>query len=312
MGKYPYSFGEAVIYSGVLLITLWWIPVLGPIIIGYITGRKSGGPLKGLFAMAIPILLYTLFINSIHCGALNIPPSIMSYIQGNSIPNLLGISSLPFMNYINTTINLASNVGIQIESHLYYVPSSFFIMLAFAFIGGAVSRQVILERGLYKETMEEKEVKKRAPKPYNPNPPEESNEDDEPKRAPIPQAQYPQQIYAQPQPYPQPVYVQQVPQYPTYPQYPQAQYNPYQAPPQAPPMQQIPQGYYAQSMPREVEKQNKAVHATPQKSKRKSKRKKIKEFKEEDSKFVVHPMDTKKEIAINKKRINNENSIAFL
>ena len=311
MGKYPYSFGEAVIYSSILLITLWWIPILGPIIIGYITGRKSGGPLKGLFAMAIPIFLYALFIHSIHSGALSIPPSIMSYIQGKSIPSILGISPLPFMNYVNTTINLASNVGIQIESHLYYVPSSFFIMLAFAFIGGAVSRQVILERGLYKETMEENEVKKRAPKPYNPNPQDESEEEyNETKRVLMPRNQYPQQIYAQPQPYPQPVYVQQVPQYPTYPQYPPPpSYNPYQSPP----MQQVPQGYYVQSAPREMEleRQSKAVRITPQKSKRRNKRK-IKEFKEDDSKFVVHPMDTKKEIAIKRKRINNKHSIAFL
>ena len=310
MRKYPYSFGEAVIYSSILLTTLWWIPLLGPIIIGYITGRKSGGPLKGLFAMAIPIFLYILFIHSIHNRALSIPPSLMSYIQGNSIPSILGISSLPFMNYVNTTINLASNVGIQIESHLYYVPPSFFIMLAFAFIGGAVSRQVILERGLYKETMEENKVKKRAPKPYNPEAQDESEENEDPKKALMPRNPYPQQIYAQPRPYPQPVYVQQVPQYQTYPQYPQpSSYNPYQALP----MQQVPQGYYMQNAPREMklEKQSKAVHITPQKPKRRNK-KKIKEFKEGDSKFVVHPMDTKKEIAIKRKRINNEHSIAFL
>ena len=299
MGKYPYSFGEAVIYSGVLLITLWWIPVLGPIIIGYITGRKSGGPLKGLFAMAIPIFLYLMFLQAIQTGLINIPQNVNSYIHGAILTTTV---ALPFANYFENTINIATNVGLHIENYLYYAPPSFFIMLSFAFIGGAVSRQIILEKGIYpkrkekvkEEPKEEEIVPRRAPVPYNPYP--------EYAQQPSPQMYGPQN---QPNPYMQPYNAYPTPQM-------QQGYYPHHAQPRAT------QAYYAQPQYSENEmdaypnEDSLPIHPSKPK-RRRTKRKKIREFKDEgNSKFVVHPMDTKKEIAIKKKRINNEHSIAFL
>ncbi len=300
MGKYPYSFSEAVIYSSVLLITLWWIPVLGPIIIGYITGRKSGGPLKGLFAMAVPIFLYLMLLQAIQAGLINIPQNVNSYIHGTI---LTATAALPFANYFENTINMATNVGMHIENYLYYAPPSFFIMLSFAFIGGAVSRQIILEKGIYperkekvKEEPKEKEeiVSRKAPVPYNPYP--------EYAQQPNPQMYG---LQNQPSPYIQP--------YNAYPS-PQMQQGYYEQHAQM----QVPQGYYMQPQYKEDAmggyQRDEPISIHPSKPKRgRTKRKKIKEFRdEENSKFVVHPMDTKKEIAIKKKRINNEHSIAFL
>jgi len=296
MGKYPYSFGEAVIYSGVLLLTLWWIPILGPIIIGYITGRKSGGPLKGLVAMAIPIFLYLMLLQAIQAGLINIPQTYNSYFKETL---LTATAALPFMNYFENTVNVAMNVGMHIENYLYYAPPSFFIMLSFAFIGGAVSRQIILEKGIYPERKENvkeepKEVKqefpRKAPAEYNPYPE---------------YAQQPQpQMYRQ-QPYQPNPYIQPYNTYPT-PQMPQG-YYPQQVTQQAP-RQVRPQTQY------EVIEEEKEIQVHPSKPRRRrTKRKKIREFRdEENSKFVIHPMDTKKDIAIKKKRINSEHSIAFL
>ncbi len=173
MKKYPYSVGTAISYAVILLLTLWWLPILGPIIIGYITGRKAGGPVKGVVAMSIPILLYFAFIFALVQGWIHIP----SIFSTNFVGNLMGVfASLPvfsFLNYIDTTLNVAMNVGAYFQHYLYYAPPSFFIMLSFAFIGGAVSRMVILERGIFPEKKplflrkKEKLTEEDVPRPFH-------------------------------------------------------------------------------------------------------------------------------------------------
>ena len=173
MEKYPYNVGSAVVYSFILLAALWWLPVIGPIIVGYITGRKAGGPLKGLVAMAVPVFFYFFIIHAIHVGWIHIPPIVESYFTGTA---LTSVAALPFMNYVETTVNTATNIALYFTNYLYYAPPSFFIMFSFAFIGGVVSRQVILERGLYKERAPKRVPKKqkvkmedipRRPVPFN-------------------------------------------------------------------------------------------------------------------------------------------------
>ncbi len=143
--KYPYSFESAVGYSFVLLISLWWLPVLGPIIIGYITGRKAGGPINAVAAMIIPIGAYFLLIKAIGMGWVHVPHIVTSYLSTTAA----GAVMVP---YFHQTILTGLSISADITSHLYYVPSSFFIMLAFAFIGGAMSKQIIMERAIYPVT----------------------------------------------------------------------------------------------------------------------------------------------------------------
>ncbi len=141
--KYPYSLSGAIGYSIVLLVSLWWIPVVGPMIIGYITGRKAGGPVKGILAMMVPIALYFLILQGITMGWVHVPHIVSGYFGTPA--------SVVLVPYLQETITTGINVGISIEKYLYYVPPAFFIMLSFAFIGGAMSRLVILEKGIYPE-----------------------------------------------------------------------------------------------------------------------------------------------------------------
>ncbi len=140
--KYPYSMTEAIGYSIVLLVSLWWLPVVGPMIIGYITGRKAGGPIKGILAMFVPIALYFLIVQAIAIGWVHVPHLVQGYFTNT-------VASEIMVPYLRETITTGIAVGTDIMSYLYYAPSAFFIMLSFAFIGGAISRQVIMEKGLY-------------------------------------------------------------------------------------------------------------------------------------------------------------------
>ncbi len=313
MKKYPYNMGSAIIYSVALIATLWWIPVIGPIITGYITGRKAGGPIKGLTAMAIPLILYFMIVNAIHRGLINIPPVVSTYLGGTILTSTVAI---PFAHYIEKTAQVAMSVAVYLNHYIYYAPPSFFIMLSFAFIGGAVSRQVILERGIYKEKRAPyaKFLKKKETKEFEVE--EESEEKPIPvrRRAPVEYNPYPQ---------PQPMYAQ-----PAKPHYPHTD-------PQDYPPNYGPQPYYAVPQPQQTNQpiwvQNgrfndresqPAPQSVPQELPRKTKRntrrrpkrrKQIKPFEDErESKFVVHPMEQPKSVLIKKKSVNRDSSIAFL
>ncbi len=151
MKKYPYSVTAAISYAIILLLTLWWLPIVGPIIIGYITGRKSGGPVKGVVAMSVPIFLYFSFIFAVAQGWINIPRVFSTEFIGTLISTFGSLPVFSFLSYADATLNLAMHVGTYFQHYLYYAPPSFFIMLSFAFIGGAVSRMVILEHGIFPE-----------------------------------------------------------------------------------------------------------------------------------------------------------------
>ncbi|NPA75084.1 MAG: hypothetical protein GXO25_03255 [Euryarchaeota archaeon] len=158
--KYPYSMSSAVGYSIVLLVSLWWLPVLGPMIIGYITGRKAGGPVKGAIAMVVPIVLYFFIVYFMAIGWIHMPHMVSRYFTGYFASSVAGTSIL---TYVQETMNTGIMIGKHVENYLYYAPTAFFIMLAFAFIGGAISKQIIMERGIYPTRARPVIVKKEAP-----------------------------------------------------------------------------------------------------------------------------------------------------
>ena len=51
-----YSFWSASKYVLVLSLMLWWLPMFGQMIAGYVGGRRAGGPWKGVVASIIPVV----------------------------------------------------------------------------------------------------------------------------------------------------------------------------------------------------------------------------------------------------------------
>jgi hypothetical protein len=48
-----YDIRSSVLLGYVLSVVLWWIPLLGPMTVGYVAGRKAGTPLRGLVFAAL-------------------------------------------------------------------------------------------------------------------------------------------------------------------------------------------------------------------------------------------------------------------
>jgi|GEM_PF-1296498 len=52
-GKITYDFWSGVKYIVFLSAILWWIPLFGPMLAGYVGGRRTGGPKKGIIASIV-------------------------------------------------------------------------------------------------------------------------------------------------------------------------------------------------------------------------------------------------------------------
>lgn len=140
----PFNYWSAVKYGSILMFLLWWIPIFGPMIAGYVTGRRAGTPLKGIFAISIPLavvffvatMVTVKIIPTVWFGVDLAPDAIFGALA-QAVP-IFG----PFANF--TTGYLESFIGtIQGTSG---VRVDFYILgIAFAYIGGAMALQSLRE-----------------------------------------------------------------------------------------------------------------------------------------------------------------------
>lgn len=61
-------FRLTVFVASVSLVSLWWLPLLGPMLSGYVTGRFSGKKWLGVKAMIIPVIVIVILVNLAHFG----------------------------------------------------------------------------------------------------------------------------------------------------------------------------------------------------------------------------------------------------
>jgi hypothetical protein len=62
MTEKPGSIGSAMIWMFVLSILLFWLPVLGPLIAGFVGGRKAGGLGNAIIAAILPAILLSIVV----------------------------------------------------------------------------------------------------------------------------------------------------------------------------------------------------------------------------------------------------------
>ncbi len=134
-----YSFWGAVKITSILTLLLWWLPVFGQMIAGYVGGRRAGSPFKAVIASLIPVLAIFLIMLSFDAGLL---PS--SY-NGMSIDprNITGASTgVPFVDpYLAFLFTYIQAFMGTINSILLLRLDSYIVTIAFAYIGGFVALQ---------------------------------------------------------------------------------------------------------------------------------------------------------------------------
>ena len=125
-----YGIVRGMTWTVILSATLFWLPVAGPAIAGYVGGRKAGGPLRGIIAALIPAMVMFVLLAA---ASENMDMVRTGMVSGVSFdPEAL--ADLPAQ-----TIPLVAGIQQSIDSWAATPPDVMFIMIVFAIVGGALS-----------------------------------------------------------------------------------------------------------------------------------------------------------------------------
>jgi len=135
-----YSFWSASKYVLILSLMLWWLPMFGQMIAGYVGGRRAGGPWKGVIAAIVPVVcLYgvmTGFDSGIlpsHVFGVAIAPAAMSAALSTNVPFIS-----PYIQFSSDYVGSFVN-GLAGSSP--YGINLYVITVAFAYVGGVLAEQ---------------------------------------------------------------------------------------------------------------------------------------------------------------------------
>ncbi len=134
-----YSIWSAMKYTMILSILLWWLPVFGQMIAGYIGGRKAGSPWRGLIAAILPVIaLFSVITTLDYVFSQNL------YGSGTTTTSLLAgfTASMPIVGpYLDFAREYVSQFVNSLAGTSPYGLNSYVITLAFAYIGGILADQ---------------------------------------------------------------------------------------------------------------------------------------------------------------------------
>lgn len=135
-----YSLWSSAKYILILSLLLWWLPMFGQMIAGYVGGRKAGGPWRGIIAAILPVLAIFAIITAFENGIL--PDEVFGV--GIRPSALLGglASSIPFLGpYFEFTQEYVSQFVSALAGSSPYGINSYVLTVAFAYIGGIIAEQ---------------------------------------------------------------------------------------------------------------------------------------------------------------------------
>lgn len=116
------------------------MPTFGQMIAGYVGGRRSGGPWKGVLAALIPVAIFLLVVGMANHGILtneiSFVANLPSYI-GSGISTHMPILA-PYIEFV--TIYVATFVE-SLSLTLQFGLNGYLVTVIFAYIGGIVSFQ---------------------------------------------------------------------------------------------------------------------------------------------------------------------------
>jgi hypothetical protein len=142
--KVPYSFWSAVKYSFILTVLLWWLPIFGQMVAGFVGGRRAGKPWKGVLAALVPLTIIFVLTLLVEDGIL---PTVVAGIDWSPSALLDRLGEVvplmaPYIVFVQMyltsfidTIQIASGVRMDV----------YIITAAFAYIGGILAEQSRLE-----------------------------------------------------------------------------------------------------------------------------------------------------------------------
>jgi hypothetical protein len=135
-----YSFWGAVKYTFVLTLLLWWLPIFGQMIAGYVGGRRAGSPIKAIIAAFVPVIVIFTIMYLFNSGILP------SQVNGFTInPEQMFVNFGVGVPYIEPYLQFA---GLYVQSFMGVIQTinlfkvdNYIVLVAFAYIGGVLTQQ---------------------------------------------------------------------------------------------------------------------------------------------------------------------------
>ena len=142
----PFSFWGSSRIILILSFLLWWIQPAGPMIAGYVGGRRAGSPMKGVIAALLPVL--AIFVANA-AYARTVATQQIDFV--GTLPNVIGdgaASILPFLApYKDFMIAYLSGFVQALQSTFGMGTNGYLMVVIFAYIGGLIAEQT--RRELY-------------------------------------------------------------------------------------------------------------------------------------------------------------------
>jgi hypothetical protein len=135
-----YSFWSAVKYTFILTILLWWLPIFGQMIAGYVGGRRAGTPTRAILAALVPLIF--IFGISMAFDSGLIPGEVNGIvIDPEALLNGAG-QNMPFVGpYLAFATMYISNLMGAVQSITLLKVDNYIVTIAFAYIGGIIADQ---------------------------------------------------------------------------------------------------------------------------------------------------------------------------
>ncbi len=135
-----YSFWSASKYVLILSLILWWLPMFGQMIAGYVGGRRAGGPWKGVAASILPVVCLYVVMTGFDSGFFP------SHFFGVAIaPAAIGASlseSIPFFSpYVHFSSEYIGAFVDTLSGASSYGINTYILTVAFAYVGGILAEQ---------------------------------------------------------------------------------------------------------------------------------------------------------------------------
>ncbi len=142
----PFSFWSSARVILILSFLLWWIQPAGPMIAGYVGGRRSGSAMKGVLAALLPVTIVlianTAYVRGVGNTQIDLVASLPQAVAGGAA------SILPFLlPYKEFLIGYMSGFVKALQSTFGMGTNGYLMVLIFAYIGGLIADQT--RRELY-------------------------------------------------------------------------------------------------------------------------------------------------------------------
>ncbi len=138
--KVVFSFWSASKYVFILSLMLWWLPMFGQMIAGYVGGRRAGSPWRGVVASIFPVVAiygvvagFSSGLLPSHIFGMTIAPVAIAEALNTNIPFLS-----PYIHfstdYVGAFVNALAGVS-------PYGINTYVLTVAFAYVGGVLAEQ---------------------------------------------------------------------------------------------------------------------------------------------------------------------------